>query len=92
MAMPSLSVFLLLTLSGCIVTYHDFPSEHSLPSSPVMPVASCHQTVEFAYGFGGEGSYGSTWGGIYQWTYSGVLSPVECISHHGGRHSTGRRL
>lgn len=75
MAMPSLSVFLLLTLSGCIVTYHDFPSEHSLPSSPVMPVASCHQTVEFEYGLGEGGSYGSTWGGIYQWTYSGVLSP-----------------
>ncbi|WHZ27645.1 MAG: hypothetical protein OJF51_002442 [Nitrospira sp.] len=74
MAMRSLMVFLLpVTFSGCIVTYHDFPGEHSLPSIPVTPaLASCHQTIEFSYGLAEESSSS---GGTYQWTYSGVLSP-----------------
>lgn len=66
---------LLAGLSGCIVTYRDFPPVHS-PGMPATPApAPCHQTVQFLYGLTGEGNYGSAWGGTYQWTYSGVMSP-----------------
>src|SRR6185503_14494902 len=56
---------LLVTLSGCIVTYHDFPIVNPLPS-PYEPAAPprCHQTVQFSYGLAEGGPY------------SGVLSPA----------------
>jgi hypothetical protein len=76
MVLHRLIVFLLLvTLSGCIVTYHDFPRGHSLPRVPVTPGgAACHQTVEFSYGLAKGNSF-SIGGGTYQWAYNGVLSP-----------------
>jgi hypothetical protein len=42
---------LLVTLSGCIVTYRDFPIVNPLPS-PFEPAAPprCHQTIEFPGG------------------------------------------
>src|SRR6185295_4680830 len=42
---------LLVTLSGCIVTYHDFPIVNPLPS-PYEPAAPprCHQTIKFPGG------------------------------------------
>lgn len=69
-------LILLATLSGCIVTYREFPTGHSLPSIPSMPApVPCHQTVQFTYGLSvGEG-YESALGGTYHWTYSGVFSP-----------------
>jgi hypothetical protein len=36
--------------------------------------------VQFSYGLGGEGNYGFTWGGTYQWIYSGVFSPTGVAS------------
>ena len=77
MAMRNLIFLVLLgTLSGCIVTYRDFPIVNSLPTMSAAPApAPCHQTIQFTYGLSGLGSYESTWGGTYQWTYSGVLSP-----------------
>ncbi len=74
--MRSLIVFLLLvTLSGCIVTYRAPPRKHSLSSLSATPVLTpCHQTVEFSYGLG-EGKERSAWRGTYQWTLSSVLAP-----------------
>ena len=75
MTMRDLMIFILLIpLSGCLVTYRDFPVVNSLPSNDVTPLP-CHQTIEFSYGLVG-GSYAQTWGGAYQWTYSGVFSPT----------------
>ena len=57
---------LLVTLSGCIGTYRDFPIVDPLPS-PYEPAAPprCHQTVQFSYGLAEGGPY------------SGVLSPAH---------------
>ncbi len=76
MAMRGLLFILLVGLSGCIVTYRDSPMANSLPSMSAMPApVPCHQTVQFSYGLEGRESDEPTWGGTYQWTYSGVLSP-----------------
>lgn len=64
----------LVCLSGCLVTYRDFPI-HSIPSTSGAPApVPCHQTIHFSYGLT-EGSAMSTWGGIYQWTFNSALSP-----------------
>ena len=77
MRMGNLPLLVLLVgLSGCIVTYRDFPTMN--PSSNVSATPAsvhCHQTVQFSYGLAEGKSYASRWGGTYQWTYSGVLSP-----------------
>lgn len=53
---------LLVTLSGCMVTYRDFPIVNPFPS-PYEPAAPprCHQTIKFPGGLA-EGS-------TYEWTY-----------------------
>ncbi|MDF0675678.1 MAG: hypothetical protein P0120_15260 [Nitrospira sp.] len=56
------------------MTYRDFPIANSLPTSSTTP-APCHLTIQFSYGLSEGGSDASTWGGTYQWTYSGVFSP-----------------
>lgn len=74
-------LILLVALSGCIVTYRDFPMVNSLPDISTVPEPTpCHQTVQFSYGMAGRGSYEPIWGGTYQWTYSGVLSPPGVVS------------
>lgn len=77
MTMRSLLLLVLLgILSGCIVTYRDFPNVNFLPSMSAIPApAPCHQTIQFSYGLAGKESDAWIWGGTYQWTYSGVLSP-----------------
>ena len=76
-----LILILLIPLSGCIVTYRDFPVANSIPTSDATPVvAPCHQTVRFSYGLTGGEGYGSTWGGTYQWTSSGLFSPMGMAS------------
>ncbi|MFY4730765.1 hypothetical protein [Nitrospira sp. BLG_2] len=77
MAMRSLLLLVLLVgLSGCIVTYRDFPIANPFPGMSATPApVPCHQTVQFSYGLAESESYGATWGGPYQWTYSGMLSP-----------------
>lgn len=75
---------LLVTLSGCIVTYRDFPIVNPLPSLyETAAPPRCLQTVKF--------SYGLAEGGTYQWTFSGVLSPAsvgralqEALLHYAG--------
>lgn len=63
-------VVLLVSHSGCIVTYR----ESSISPRSVSPInetiahTTCHQTVQF--------SYGQTEGGTYQWTSSGAFSPM----------------
>lgn len=68
-------LMLLAILSGCIVTYRDFPVVKPLIGSPTSPaLAPCHQTVQFSYGRTSHDEW--VWGGTYQWTYSGLFSPV----------------
>ncbi len=80
----------LVSLSGCLVTYLDFPVP-SLPSRYGMPASTpCHQTVEFSYGLE-EGSVISTGGGTYQWSSTGVFSPpnVARAMEDALRHAAG---
>lgn len=65
----------LIILTGCIVTYREVPVKHSVLGSHTSPApVACHQTVQFSYGQTSHEEW--TWGGIYQWTYSGLFSPV----------------
>jgi hypothetical protein len=81
-------VVLLVSLSGCIVTYHDYPIPRALPRNDrTIAHTNCHQTVQF--------SYGQTEGGRYQWTYSGAFSPMgmapileEALQNYAGCSSS----
>lgn len=74
-------LILLVPLSGCIVTYHDFPMASSLSTGSATSASDpCHQTIQFSYGLRREMSDQSTLEGTYQWTYSGVFSPPS-IAH-----------
>jgi hypothetical protein len=75
---------LLVTLSGCIVTYRDFPIVDPLPSvyEPAAP-PRCRQTVMF------PGRLAES--GIYQWTYGdrwsglSVDGPLQdTLQHYAG--------
>jgi hypothetical protein len=67
-----LLLVLLVSLSGCIVTYRDFPIPRSLPHmEKTSAFPHCHQIVQFSYGLGD--------GGTYQWTYSGAFSPMGMV-------------
>ena len=70
-------LMLLFPLSGCIVTYRDFPSPSSPPTSDATAdPAPCHQTVQFTYGLEQGGSEAWVWGGTYRWNYNGEFSPT----------------
>ena len=93
--MPNLIlVILLVLLSGCVVTYRDFPIVDSLPTVQATPTAPgpCHQRAQFLYGLT-EGSDEWTWGGIYQWTYNGLFSPTGMadVLQDALQHATGCR-
>ena len=62
---------LLVTLSGCIVTYRDFPIVDPLPSvyEPAAP-PRCRQTVKILAGFG--------------WTEGSITALQEALQHYGG--------
>ncbi len=64
-----LLLVLLVSLSGCIVTYRDFPVPRSLPRmDETSAFPPCHQILQFSYGLGD--------GGTYQWIYHGLFSPI----------------
>ncbi len=92
----------LVILSGCIVTYRDFPIGNSITGPHTITAwAPCHQTVQFSYGLMKNDEW--TWGGTYQWTYSGLFSPAgmagvleDSLQHAAGcsrdtHHSTWPR-
>ena len=81
-------LILLVTLSGCIVTYRDFPIVNPLPSvyEPASP-PRCRQTVEF------PGRLAES--GTYQWTYEdgwsglSVDGPLQdALQHYAGCSSS----
>ena len=65
----------LVTLSGCIVTYRDFPIVDPLPSvyEPVAP-PRCRQTVKILAGFG--------------WTEGSITALQEALQNYGGCSSS----
>jgi hypothetical protein len=66
---------LLVTLSGCIMTYRDFPIVDPLPSvyEPAAP-PRCRQTVKILAGFG--------------WTEGSIKALQEALQNYGGCSSS----
>ena len=81
-------LILLVTLSGCISTYRDFPIVNPLPS-PYEPTAPppCRQTVEFPGRLAERGTYQRTyedgWSGLI---VDGLLQ--EALQHYAGCSSS----
>jgi hypothetical protein len=77
---------LLVTLSGCIVTYRDFPVVNPLPS-PYEPAAPprCRHTVKFPgrLAEGGQWTYGNDWSGL-----SVDRGLQEALQHYAGCSSS----
>jgi hypothetical protein len=75
-----------MSLSGCIVTYRDFPVVNPLPS-PYEPAAPprCHHTVKFPgrLAEGGQWTYGNDWSGL-----SVDRGLQEALQHYAGCSSS----
>jgi hypothetical protein len=65
---------LLVTLSGCIVTYRDFPIVDPLPSIYELAPPRCRQTVKILAGFG--------------WTEGSIKALQEALQNYGGCSSS----
>src|SRR5262245_20283158 len=65
---------LLVILSGCIVTYRDFPIVDPLPSVYELAPPRCLQTVKILAGFG--------------WTEGSIKALQEALQHYGGCSSS----
>ena len=81
-------LILLVTLSGCIVTYRDFPIPNPLPSvyEPTAP-PPCRQTVEFPGRLAERETYQRT----YEdgWSGLSVDGPLqEALQHYAGCSSS----
>ena len=81
---------LLVTLSGCIVTYRDFPIVNPLPS-PYEPAAPprCRQTVKFPGGLAEGSTYERTYRDADVWSRLRVDSALqEALQNYAGCSSS----